>query len=136
MYLVYINKIGTSFNGEHMFEFLFTNDLENMDFPESWYNSSTYSDKKELAPNEDYIDLIGHLKTTEIDLELIQDSGVFDVYNAVEDIVSLGWEKLSVDDDFDTRMIFKYGQKQELVEAILLMRDLELTYKKQKHYNG
>lgn len=133
MYLVYINKIGTSFNGENIFEFLFTEDIENMEHPESWYDSTSLSDKKDLAPEEDYIDLIGHLKTTDVDLELIQDLGIFDVYNAVEGIVSLGWENFGVDSDFDDRMIFKYGQEKEVVEAILLIRDLELTYKKQKH---
>jgi hypothetical protein len=133
VYLVYINKIGTSFNGENIFEFLFTEDIENMEHPESWYDSTSLSDKKDLAPEEDYIDLIGHLKTTDVDLELIQDLGIFDVYNAVEGIVSLGWENFGVDSDFDDRMIFKYGQEKEVVEAILLMRDLELTYKKQKH---
>jgi hypothetical protein len=133
VYLVYINKIGTSFNGENIFEFLFTEDIENMEHPESWYDSTSLSDKKDLAPEEDYIDLIGHLKTTDVDLELIQDLGIFDVYNAVEGIVSLGWENFGVDSDFDDRMIFKYGQEKEVVEAILLIRDLELTYKKQKH---
>ena len=39
MYLIYINRIGTTFKGEHMFEFLFSNSIE-WEWDESWYESS------------------------------------------------------------------------------------------------
>jgi len=132
MYLIYINKIGTTFKGEHLFEFLFSNSTE-WDWDDEWYESSVITDSTDLSPNENFIKIIGSLKTDEIDLELIQESGVFDLYNAVEGIVALGWEKLEDGEDYpDQRLVFKFGETKESVEVKLLEYDLALTYKENK----
>ena len=83
LYLIYINKIGTNFKGEHIFEFLFS-DRTDLDWDESWYESSVVTDKNDLTPDPSFIKLVGGLKTPELDLELIQNSGVFQIYNAVD----------------------------------------------------
>ena len=98
LYLIYINKIGTNFRGEHIFEFLFS-DKTDLDWDENWYESSVVTDKNDLTPDPSFIKLVGGLKTSELDLELIQNSGVFQIYNAVEGIVALGWEILKDDED-------------------------------------
>jgi hypothetical protein len=132
MYLIYINKIGTTFKGEHLFEFLFSNSTE-WDWDDEWYESSVITDSTDLSPNENFIKIIGSLKTDELDLELIQESGVFDVYNAVEGIVALGWEKLEDGEDYpEERIVFKFGETKESVEVKLLEYDLALTYKENK----
>lgn len=134
MYLIYINKIGTTFKGEHLFEFLFSNSIE-WDWDEEWYESSVITDYTDLSPNENFIKIIGSLKTNKIDFDLIQESGVFDVYNAVEGIVALGWEKLDEDEMEEypeNRVVFKFGETKESVEVKLLEHDLALTYKENK----
>jgi hypothetical protein len=79
--------------------------------------------------------MIGMRSGNEMDLELVQESGVFQIYNAVEGIIALGWEKWDEDEDFDEefdRLVFKFGDIITEVEAKLLTLDLELEYKEIK----
>ena len=132
LYLIYINKIGTNFRGEHIFEFLFS-DRTNYDWDETWYESSVVTDKNDLTPDPSFIKLVGGLKTPELDLELIQNSGVFQIYNAVEGIIALGWEKLQDDQDYpEERLVFRFGETKELVEEKLYSLDLVLNYDESK----
>jgi hypothetical protein len=132
MYLIYINRIGKTFKGEHMFEFLFSDSTE-WEWDESWYESSVMTDTRDLAPDESIIKLVGSLKTDEFDLELIQEDGVRDIYNAVEGIIALGWEKLQDDEDYpEQRRIFRFGDTKESVNEQLYEYDLVLKYKENK----
>lgn len=132
LYLIYINKIGTNFKGEHIFEFLFS-DRTNYDWDENWYESSVVTDKNDLTPDPSFIKLVGGLKTPELDLELIQNSGVFQIYNAVEGIIALGWEKLQDDQDYpEERLVFRFGETKESVEDKLYSLDLVLNYDETK----
>tara|TARA_Y100000389_G_C17435270_1_gene505112 strand:- start:493 stop:915 length:423 start_codon:yes stop_codon:yes gene_type:complete len=128
--LIYINKIGTNYKGEHMFEFLFS-DRTDHDWEEEWYESSVVTDTSELTPPPSFIKEVGFLQTDELDLELVQESGVFQIYNAVEGIIALGWEKWDEDEEIDDeieRLVFKFGDHKTEVEAKLLTLDIELDY--------
>ena len=132
--LIYINKIGTNYKGEHMFEFLFS-DRTDHDWDEEWYESSVVTDMSDLTPPPSFIKSVGFLQTDELDLELVQESGIFQIYNAVEGIIALGWEKLNDEDEVDEdipRLVFKFGDHKAEVEAKLLTLDMELDYKKTK----
>jgi hypothetical protein len=132
MYLIYINRIGTTFKGEHIFEFLFS-DSTNWEWDDSWYESSVITETRELAPDESIIKLVGNLKTAELDLELVQEDGVRDIYNAVEGIIALGWEKLDEEDETpENRRVFKFGDTKESVDEQLYEYDLTLKYKENK----
>ena len=133
--LIYINKIGTNFKGEHMFEFLFS-DRTDHDWEEDWYESNVITDMSDLTPPTTYIKSVGFLQTDELDLHLVQESGVFQVYNAVEGIIALGWEKWNEDEDeIDEeleRLVFKFGDHLTEVEAKLLTMGIELKYTENK----
>lgn len=132
MYLIYINRIGKTFKGEHMFEFLFSNSTE-WEWDDTWYESSVMTDTRDLAPDESIIKLVGSLKTDEFDLELVQEDGVRDIYNAVEGIIALGWEKLEEDSDYpEKRRVFRFGDTKESVDEQLYEYDLVLGYKENK----
>ena len=132
MYLIYINRIGTTFKGEHIFEFLFSNSVD-WEWDESWYESSVMTDTRELSPNESIIKVVGTLKTDEFDLELVQEDGVRDIYNAVEGIIALGWEKLEEDEEIpERRRVFNFGDTKESVDEQLYEYDLVLKYKENK----
>tara|TARA_R110000868_G_scaffold610_1_gene4313 strand:- start:43 stop:459 length:417 start_codon:yes stop_codon:yes gene_type:complete len=132
MYLIYINRIGTTFKGEHMFEFLFSNSIE-WEWDESWYESSVMTETRELAPNENIISLVGSLKTDEFNLELVQEDGVRNIYNAVEGIIALGWEKLEDEGEIpEKRRVFNFGDTKESVDGQLYEYDLTLKYKENK----
>ena len=132
LYLIYINKIGINHKGECIFEFLFS-DSTNYDWDESWYESSVVTDKNDLTPDPSFIKLVGGLKTSELDLELIQNSGVFQIYNAVEGIIALGWEKLQDDREYpEDRLVFRFGETKKSVEEKLYSLDLVLNYDETK----
>ena len=132
MYLIYINRIGTTFKGEHIFEFLFSNSVE-WDWDDTWYESSVMTDTRELSPDESIIKTVGTLKTDEFNLELVQEDGVRDIYNAVEGIIALGWEKLEEDEEIpEKRRVFNFGDTKESVDEQLYEYDLVLKYKENK----
>ena len=132
LYLIYINNIGKNYKSENIYEFLFS-DRTNYDWDETWYESSVVTDKNDLTPDPSFIKLVGGLKTSELDLELIQNSGVFQIYNAVEGIIDLGWEKLQDDQDYpEERLVFRFGETKELVEEKLYSLDLVLNYDETK----
>lgn len=132
MYLIYINRIGTTFKGEHIFEFLFSNSVE-WEWDETWYESSVMTDTRELSPNESIIKMVGTLKTDELDLELVQEDGVRDIYNAVEGIIALGWEKLEEEEEIpEKRRVFNFGDTKESIDEQLYEYDLALKYKENK----
>lgn len=129
--LIFINKIGTTFKGEHMFEFLYSNKLD-WEWPESWYGDivNLKDNTNQFIPDEECVKLVGSLKTTDLDLNLVQDVGVFPIYASVEGIIALGWEKLgeNIDDIPDDRLVFKFGEDKETVDAKLYTLDLILDY--------
>ena len=132
MYLIYINRVGKTFKGENMFEFLFS-DSTDWEWDGSWYESSVLTETRDLAPDESIIKLVGSLKTNDFDLELVQEDGVRDIYNAVEGIIALGWEKLQDDQDYpEQRRVFKFGDTNESVDEQLYEYDLVLKYKENK----
>lgn len=132
MYLVYINRIGTTFKGENIFEFLYSNSID-WEWDDTWYESSVMTNTRELAPDESIIKFVGTLKTNEFDLELVQEDGVRDIYNAVEGIIALGWEKLGEEDEIpQKRRVFKFGDTKESVDEQLYEYDLVLKYKENK----
>lgn len=132
MYLIYINNIGKNYKSENIYEFLFS-DKTDLDWDENWYESSVVTDKNDLTPDPSFIKLVGGLKTSELDLELIQNSGVFQIYNAVEGIVALGWEILKDDEDYpEERLVFKFGETKESIEEKLYSLDLVLNYDETK----
>ena len=132
LYLIYINNIGKNYKSENIYEFLFS-DRTNYDWDETWYESSVVTDKNDLTPDPSFLKLVGGLKTSELDLELIQNSGVFQIYNAVEGIIALGWEKLQDDQDYpEERLVFRFGETKELVEEKLYSLDLVLNYDETK----
>ena len=132
MYLIYINRIGTTFKGEHIFEFLFSDSID-WEWDDSWYESSVMTETRELSPDENIIKSVGTLKTNLFNMELVQEDGVRDIYNAVEGIIALGWEKLEEDEEIpEKRRVFNFGDTKESVDEQLYEYDLALKYKENK----
>ena len=136
MYLIYINRIVTTFKGEHIFEFLFS-DSTDWEWDDGWYESSVMTETRELSPHESIIKSVGTLRTDMFDMELVQEDGVRDIYNAVEGIIALGWEKLEEDEEIpEKRRVFKFGDTKESVDDQLYEYDLVLSYKENKTIEG
>jgi hypothetical protein len=66
--------------------------------------------------------LVGLLKNTELQLELIQNSDYFGVIDAVDGVVALAWEKFDFENE-EQRLTFKFGESIENVSKKLKQRD-------------
>ena len=91
------------------------------------------TETRELSPDENIIKSVGTLKTNLFNMELVQEDGVRDIYNAVEGIIALGWERLEEDEELvEKRRVFKFGDTKESVDDQLYEYDLVLKYKENK----
>ena len=90
MILIYINEIGDDYKGQKQYEFIFSESVE-IDMDE-WFAIPASSTSLPKSPEIQYVDLVGLLKNTDLKLELVQDSDYFGVIDAVDGVISLGWE--------------------------------------------
>tara|TARA_R110002050_G_scaffold79261_11_gene169401 strand:- start:8831 stop:9235 length:405 start_codon:yes stop_codon:yes gene_type:complete len=126
LYLVYINKVGTNWVGDYAYEFLFSNTIENID-GEDW--DSYPASGKPTPPKSDMIVKVGRV-TTELKLNVIQDSDTFSVWDAVDGIIALGWEDISEYEEYpEKRLYFKFGEVISNVDDSLYEHDIVLEYK-------
>lgn len=123
MRLIYVNEIGSDYKGQKQYEFIFSDQTE---FEiEEWYHipASTYSDS--LSPDLEYISVVGVLKNSDIELELVQNSDYFGVIDAVDHVVSLAWEKFDYESE-NERLTFSFGEKIEKVTKKIEERGFHL----------
>ena len=129
MRLIYVNELGPNYKGDNIYEFIFS-DVEEV-WGEEW--DVEPASGRPSPPNIEYIKKVGVLRNSDIELELVQNSDFFSVYDAVEDVISLGWEKSDsefvVDSNYK-RLVFRYGDTVKSVEDKLYERDVVLSYEK------
>jgi len=127
MILIYVNELGPNYKGDNIYEFIFS------DTTDVWGNDwdVTPASGRPSPPNYEYIKKVGILKNSDIELNLIQNSDFFCVYDSVEDIISLAWEKSDADytiDDDVKRLVFRFGESIKSIEDKLYERDIVLSY--------
>ena len=129
MKLIYVNELGPNYKGDNIYEFIFS-DVEEV-WGDEW--DAEPASGRPSPPNIEYIKKVGVLRNSDIELELVQNSDFFSVYDAVEDVIALGWEKSDsehVIDDNYTRLVFRFGDSVKSVEDKLYERDIVLSYEK------
>jgi len=128
MYLVYINKIGQNWKGNYIYEFLFSNALEDID-GDGW--DSYPSSGNPEPPKNKFIKKSGNLTTT-LKLDLVQESDSFAMWDAVDGIIALGWENMEGYDEYpEKRLFFTFGEPINSVEDKLYEKDLIIKYEKE-----
>ena len=120
-----------SLYGEFNHFMMFSDQLE-FDI-EEWYHIPASTCVETLSPHLEYITLVGVLKNSDIDLELIQKSDYFGVIDAVDGVVSLGWEKFDYESEFE-RLTFSFGEKIDKVSKKIESRGFSLI-KEELNYN-
>jgi hypothetical protein len=124
MNLVFINELGPNFRGDNIYEFIFS-DLDDV-YGEYW--DSETSNGKPTPPHVEFIKKVGVLKNSEVELELIQNSDFFGMYDSIDGVIALGWEK---PDHYEgKRLVFQYGESIEIVENKLYEKDIVLKWEK------
>ena len=122
MHLIYVNEIGEDYKGQKQYEFIFSDEFDiNMD---EWFVVPSTASSNSKSPNIEYVDVVGLLKDSNLDLELIQNSDYFGVIDAVDGVIALAWEKF----DYDKleRLSFKFGESLDSVTKKLKQEGLVL----------
>jgi hypothetical protein len=129
MILVYVNELGPNYKGDNIYEFIFS-DLDDV-WGEEW--DAEPASGKPQPPEINYIKKVGVLKNSEINLNLIQNSDFFGMYDSIDGVISLAWENSDSDDVIihkRKRLVFQYGETIETVENKLYERDVVLKWEK------
>jgi len=131
MFLIFINELGPNYKKENIYEFIFSENLEEL-WGDEW--DSVPAHGKPGPPEVLYIEKVGVLSQSTIKLELVQNSDYFGMEHALDKIISLGWEIFEEGVVGEDRLVFHFGEKLEEVENKLYARDLILDYDKSITY--
>jgi len=123
MNLIYVNEIGSDYKGQKQYEFIFSKSTE-LDI-EEWFVIPASAVSKSKSPDINYVDVVGLLKNTDLELELVQNSDYFGVIDAVDGVIALAWEKFNFESEND-RLTFKFGETMESVSKKLKLRNFHL----------
>jgi hypothetical protein len=133
-YLIYINGLGPNYRNENIYEFIFTNSLDEV-WGENW--EARPANGYPSPPDVEYIKKVGVLTNGEITLELVQNSDVFSVQDSIDGVVALGWEKEEeIDFSLVKRLVFKYGDQEQDIKNKLYERDFVLEFEKKAVYEN
>ena len=129
MHLIYVNEIGSDYKGQKQYEFIFSKSTE-IDMDE-WFIIPASASSQPKSPEMEYVDLVGLLKNTDLQLELVQDSDYFGVIDAVDGVVAMAWEKFDMDSDSE-RLTFKFGEsidsvtkKLKIISYLLIKEEIK-----------
>ena len=130
LYLIYVNMVGKNYQGDYLYEFIFSDTTKNIDGNE--WDTFPASGRPE-APLDNFIKKVGRLES-ELTLDVIQNSDTFAVWDAVDGVIALAWENINAYDSYpEKRLCFKFGEPIKDVETKLYEKDLILNYNKQYH---
>jgi hypothetical protein len=132
MHLIYVNEIGSDYKGQKQYEFVFSETTE-IDMGE-WFVIPASANSQSKSPDIEYVDVVGLLKNTDLQLELIQNSDYFGVIDAVDGVVAMAWEKFDFDNTED-RLTFKFAEPIENVTKKLKSRGFVLLNEEIKFKN-
>lgn len=133
-FLIYINGLGPNYRGENIYEFIFSDSINEI-WGESWELKP--ANGYPSPPDVEHVKKVGTLTNGEITLELVQNSDVFSVQDSIDGVLALGWEK-EEDIDFSLvkRLVFKFGDEEQIVKDKLYERDLVLEFEKKVVYEN
>jgi hypothetical protein len=130
MYLIYVNRVGKDYKGNFIYEFIFSDTTKDID-GEEW-DTFPASGRPE-APHEKFIKKVGRLES-DLNLDVVQNSDTFAVWDAVDGVIALAWENINAYDAYpETRLCFRFGELIGDVEEKLYEKDLILNYNIKTH---
>lgn len=128
--LIYVNFVGKDYKSNFIYEFIFSDSIEGVD-GEEW-DTFPASGRPE-APHDNFIKKVGRLES-ELNLDVVQNSDTFAVWDAVDGVISLAWENINAYDAYpEKRLCFRFGESFEEVTEKLYEKDLILNYNTKNH---
>jgi len=134
-YLIYVNELGPNYKGDNIYEFIFSDNLNNV-WGESW--ESKPSNGYPSPPNLECITKVGVLKNDTVTLSIIQNSDYFSMIDAMDGVIALAWENDNIEINFDNqkRLVFQFGESEQSVKDKLYERDIVLEFDKKVVYEN
>ncbi len=142
MYLIYINGLGKDYRGQQQYEFIFGRKLVEQLKVRDPYIQDLLVDEwfivpssgRAVPPNIKDIDMVGLLKNSDLQLDLVQDSDYFGVIDAVEDVIALGWEPFDGNaEESPNRLTFHFGEDVDSVTEKLSSKGYRLINEEIKY---
>ncbi len=128
-HLVYVNGLGPNYKGEHIYEFIFSESDEiSGDY---WDAKPSHGQPK--PPDLEYVKKVGILRNSGVIFDLIQNSDVFGMEDAVDGIIALAWENDETKTNFK-KLVFLFGEEEKIIKDKLYSRDLILEFEKEMSY--
>lgn len=127
-HLIYINGLGPDYKGNNLYEFIFSEEKDV--WGDEWDAKPCNGYPK--PPSLEYVTKVGVLKGVDVKLELIQNSDYFSMEDCLDDVIALGWE---VDTD-EERLVFRFGEDEQIIKNKLYERDLILEFEKKVVYEN
>jgi hypothetical protein len=129
-FLIFVNRVGKDYKGNFIYEFIFSDTTKGID-GDDW--DTFPASGRPSPPNDNFIKKVGRLES-ELNLDVIQDSDTFAVWDAIDNVIALAWENINAYDSYpEKRLCFKFGEPLSDVESKLYENDLILQYNKQNH---
>jgi len=126
LYLIYVNRIGEDWTGKQLYEFLFSDKIENVD-GDDW--DAYPASGRPSPPNGNFVKRVGRVVTEDLKFKLVQNSSEFAVWDAVDGVVALAWEDMDDYDEYpENRVAIHFGEEIKSVEDKLYEHDLVLDY--------
>lgn len=125
MYLVYVNQVGKNYQGNYLYEFIFSDTIKKIDG--NFWDQYPASGRPE-PPHEHFIKKVGRIES-ELKLDVIQNSDTFAVWDAVDGVISMAWENINSYDAYpEKRLCFRFGETLEEVKDKLYEKDLVMSF--------
>ena len=128
--LTYINSIGTDWNGAYVYEFIFTDNIENVE-GEDW--DAIPANKHPKPPNQEYVSCVFEVRL-DIELTLIQNSKLYSFFDSVDNAIALGFDNLLQYEEYpEERFIFNFSDDFEVIKDFFYSKDIRVEIKFSKY---
>lgn len=127
LHLIYIHEVGEDWDGEYIYQFLFSDKTEGID-GDYWdlYPASG----RPTPPPKNFILLTGTLKS-QYSFDVLQNSDSHAMWDGTDGALPLAMENISEYEEYpNKRMYFRFGILKSEVDSILYQNDLILINKK------
>lgn len=135
MKLIFINELGPNYKGDNIYEFIFSDQIDEV-WGESW--EANPANGYPQPPDLEHIKKVGVLKNDKIKLSVVQNSDFFSMMDSQDDVIALAWENETEKTNFDLvkRLVFRYGESEEIIKNKLYERDIVLEFEKKVVYEN
>lgn len=126
-YLIYINELEKSVDGKYVYEFIFSDDIEN-----SWgygWEVSPICNVNGSEPEDEYHKMVLSLKTT-MKINVAQNNCCFSYQDCKDGIYAIGYEDITMLAEYpEHRFVVMFGEEYNSVCEKLSRKDMFFEYK-------